>query len=100
MQGYIFTLTEAETKDLSRCGGYPYAQNQRKRWKPFSFEESSIDLAIQAEPRFVIDGLVYHVHRQYFIQEGSTIIRLVTLHRYYADCETVKLDIDGNIIDE
>lgn len=100
MQGYIFCLNDTEVKDLSRCGGYPYAQSQRKRWKSFSFEESSIDLAVQAEPRFVVEGVVYHAHRQYFIQEGSETIRLMTLHKYFTDCETVKLDADGNIIKE
>lgn len=97
MKGYVFTLTDAETKNLSVCGGYPYALKERDRWKAFDFEESSIDLNISTDPRFVIDGIIYGAHRQYFIQEGSTTIRLIILHKHTSDCENVSFKPDGSV---
>lgn len=97
MKGYVFILTDTEMKNQSVCGGYPYALKERTRWKSFDFEESSIDLNVTVDPRFVIDGVVYGVHRQYFVQEGSTTTRLIVLHRHRSDCENISFNSDGTI---
>ena len=90
MVGYVFCLTDEEMKKTSTCGGYPYALKNKSRWKSFNFEESSIDLGIATTPRFVVDGVVYEEHHQYFIKENSSTIRLIVLHKSKADCENVK----------
>lgn len=89
MVGYVFTLTSDEMKNLSRCGGYPYALLHKDRWLPFDFEESSIDMGIPTEPRFVVNGVVYRVHHQYIVRESNEVIRLLTLHEAKIDCELV-----------
>lgn len=90
MVGYVFCLTDSEMNKLGTCDGYPYALKNKSRWKSFDFEESSIDCGIVASPRFVIDGVVYEVHHQYFVKESSSVTRLLVLHRCKADCENIK----------
>lgn len=90
MVGYVFCLTADEEKKLGTCGAYPYALKNKNRWKSFDFEESSIDCGIVASPRFVIDNTVYEVHHQYFIQESTSVSRLLVLHRCKSDCENIK----------
>lgn len=91
MVGYVFTLTDDEMDNLSTCGGYPYALLHKTRWVPFDFEESSIDMGIPTEPRFVVDGVVYKVHHQYMIRESDRVVRLLTLHKSKIDCEVIDL---------
>ena len=87
---YVFCLTDDEEKKLGTCGGYPYAQKNKNRWKSFDFEESSIDCGIVTSPRFVIDNTVYEVHHQYFIKEDNSVSRLLVLYRCKLDCENIK----------
>ena len=90
MTGYVFCLTDDEIKKLGTCCGYPYAKKNKDRWVSFDFEESSIDCGIVVTPRFVVDDIVYEVHHQYFIKEGSNTLRLLVLNRCKVDCENIK----------
>lgn len=72
MTGKIFCGTKEELEQGLLNYAYVTSNEQKSRIKPFSFEESSIDLAANCEPRFVIDNVVYAHHRQYFIKKSDT----------------------------
>ena len=84
MVGYVIPLAKNESP--GQCG-YPFIKENRDRWVEFNFEESSIDIGISSTPRMVVDDIVYDVHHQYFVKEGSETLRILVLTPCKSDCE-------------
>lgn len=84
MVGYVIPLAKNESP--GKCG-YPFIKENRDRWVEFNFEESSIDIGISSTPRMVVDDIVYDVHHQYFVKEGSETLRILVLTPCKSDCE-------------
>lgn len=70
MVGKILRATWDEAKQ--GVGGWEFVSANKSRWENFSFDEGSIDLAISATPRIIVDDTEYDVHRQYFIKDSDT----------------------------
>ena len=87
MVGYVIPLAKNESP--GKCG-YPFIKENRDRWVEFNFEESSIDIGIGSTPRLVVDDIVYDVHHQYFVKEGSETLRILVLTPCKSDCEQMK----------
>lgn len=97
MKGYVYALTEDEARGKEYTIeelptgqkmevvnhvdiGFPYLNVRRKKWIPFDFEESSIDLGISRDPRFVINEKTYRLRNMYYIQESDkTVSRLAVI---------------------
>lgn len=77
MTGKFLPISLDEYKAIKGQISWSYIKKQRSKWVDFSFEESSIDMVIVCEPRFVVNDICYEVGRQFFIKEGNTTIRLV-----------------------
>lgn len=78
MKGMFLGLTTDDiTVAAKGCVDWEFVKSLKSRWITFDFEESSIDLGVSCEPRFIIDDVEYAAYHQYFIREGSTITRLL-----------------------
>ena len=71
MDGYALPLTVNEAEKSINLN-YDFIRSNKGRLITFSFEESSIDLAVTTVPRVVIDDIVYEIARQYFVKMGDT----------------------------
>lgn len=88
MDGYVICLKPEEAKHFGRYG-WPWIKANRGRLKPFSYEESSIDMAFSITPRFVIDDTTYEGVRQYFNRVSDTKTeRIFLLKPVDISCET------------
>lgn len=91
MDGYALPLTVNEAKN-SKNLSYDFIRSNKGRLLPFSFEESSIDLAVVTTPRVVIDNYVYEIARQYFVRlGGSQTERIVLLTPIMTETENPQL---------
>lgn len=89
MNGYVICLTDKEGNNFGRYG-WPWIAANRSRLKPFSYEESSIDLGFGIPPRFIVDDRVYEGVRQYFNRVSDTETeRIFLLKPIDMSCETV-----------
>lgn len=75
MTGYIYALSDKESRVTPI--NWKQIKANKSKWISFSFEESSIDMGLNCEPRYVINDIVYTPYKQYFIKEGSNTVRLV-----------------------
>jgi hypothetical protein len=81
MTGYVFPLLMTENSgDI----GWDYMKDHRDRFVPFSFEESSIDLALVTPARIVVDDVVYNVEKQYFNRASESETERILLIKPYA----------------
>ena len=86
MTGYVFPLTLEESRNQGAYG-YPFIKKNKSRLVAFNFEESSIDLNMVVQPKFVIDDTVYLSTNQYFVKEGSNVLRIIVLIPARQECE-------------
>lgn len=74
MTGYIYPLSKEDAKGAIN---WERIQADRAKWESFSFEESSIDMGLNCEPRFVINNIVYTPYKQFFVKDGGNTVRLL-----------------------
>jgi hypothetical protein len=95
MIGKILKVTWEEAQKM--VSGWEFVSANKSRWEDFNFEESSIDLAIVAAPRIIVDDVEYDVNRQYFIKDSDTqTTRLMLLY----PIKKPKKNTDTTITDE
>ena len=77
MEGYCFCIKDPNNKSDV---GWEYLKKHQSEWKAFNYEESSIDMNLMNDSRFVVDGVCHECVRQYFIRESDTVVkRLIVL---------------------
>lgn len=78
MTGYLVLLKK---EDVKAGVDWDWILNHQDQRVPFSFEESSIDMGLSCEPRYVVDNKVYEPYRQYFNKPASGGIERILVCR-------------------